>query len=150
MSAEWNPRFFAAPPTAGGAHGRDGGGGQGFAGGGGAPRVCLDTRVNVDTLIDMQRVYAWDEAKRQQNLSKHRLDFLDADLVLESPYRLEVDSERSGERRRQAFAYVFEVLTVLTVVYLPGDTLRIISFRPANRREREKYHEWLEIDREVE
>jgi uncharacterized DUF497 family protein len=45
---------------------------------------------------------------------------------------------------------VFEVLTVLTVVYLPGDTLRIISFRPANRREREKYHEWLEIDREVE
>jgi len=112
--------------------------------------VFLDTRVNVDTLIDMERVYAWDEAKRQQNLSKHGLDFLDADLVLESPYRLEVDSERSGERRRQAFAYVFEVLTVLTVVYLPGDTLRIISFRPANRREREKYHEWLEIDREVE
>jgi uncharacterized DUF497 family protein len=45
---------------------------------------------------------------------------------------------------------VFEVLTVLTVVYLPGDTLRIISFRPANRREREIYHEWLEIDGEVE
>ncbi|WP_410343133.1 BrnT family toxin [Thioalkalivibrio sp.] len=112
--------------------------------------VFLHTRVNVDTLIDMERVYAWDEAKRQQNLSKHGLDFLDADLVLESPYRLEVDSERSGERRRQAFAYVSEVLTVLTVVYLPGDTLRIISFRPANRREREKYHEWLEIDREVE
>lgn len=61
-----------------------------------------------------------------------------------------MDSERRGERRRQAFAYVFEVLTVLTVVYLPGDTLRIISFRPANRHEREKYHEWLEIDGEVE
>jgi uncharacterized DUF497 family protein len=52
----------------------------------------------------MGQVYSWDEGKRQQNLSKHGLDFLDADLVLESPYRLEIDSERSGERRRQAFA----------------------------------------------
>ncbi len=98
----------------------------------------------------MEPVYSWDEGKRQQNLSKHGLDFLDADLVLESPYRLEIDSERSGERRRQVFAYVFEVLMVLAVVYLPGDTLRIISFRPANRREREMYHEWLEMDGEVE
>jgi uncharacterized DUF497 family protein len=36
------------------------------------------------------------------------------------------------------------------LVYLPADTLRIISFRPANRREREMVHEWLEIDGEVE
>ena len=84
---------------------------QGFAGGRGVQTVLLDNRISVDTLIDMGQVYSWDEAKRQQNLSKHGLDFLDADLVLESPYRLEVDSERSGERRRQAFAYVFEVLT---------------------------------------
>ena len=34
-----------------------------------------------------------------------------------------------------------EDVKVLTVVYLPGDMLRIISFRLANRREREKYHE---------
>jgi uncharacterized DUF497 family protein len=59
--------------------------------------VFLDMMVNVDTLIGMGQVYSWNEAKRQQNLSKHGLDFLDADLVLESPYRLEVDSERSGE-----------------------------------------------------
>lgn len=67
----------------------------------------------------MLTAYAWDEAKRQSNLEKHRLDFLDADLVLESEFRLEVETIRNGEHRRQAFAYVFEMLKVLTVVYLP-------------------------------
>jgi len=34
----------------------------------------------------------WDEAKRQANLYKHGLDFTDAVMVFESPYRLDVDS----------------------------------------------------------
>jgi len=34
----------------------------------------------------------WDETKRQANLDKHGLDFLDAVMVLESPYRLDVES----------------------------------------------------------
>jgi len=41
---------------------------------------------------------------------------------------------------------VFGHLTVLTVVYLPGETPHIISFRPAKRSEREVYHDWLEND----
>lgn len=69
-----------------------------------------------------------------------------AGLVLESPYRMEIDTERNGEHRKQAFAYVFDILTVLTVVYQPGEVSRIISFRPAKRREREAYHDWLVND----
>jgi uncharacterized DUF497 family protein len=39
------------------------------------------------------------------------------------------------------------VLTVLTLVFLPGeDGHRIISFRRANRTEREVYYDWLEKD----
>lgn len=94
----------------------------------------------------MRSKYAWKERKRESNLEKHRLDFNDADFVIESPYRLDVESFRNGELRQQSFAYVFEVLTVLTVVYLPGETPHIISFRPANRSEREVYHDWLEND----
>ncbi len=90
--------------------------------------------------------YVWHEAKRQANLAKHGLDFVDADMVLANPLRLEVESLRNGERRRQTFAYVFEALTVLTVVYLPGRPARIIRFRPARRSERKAYHEWLETD----
>lgn len=89
----------------------------------------------------------WDEAKRQANLDKHGLDFVDAVMVLESPYRLDVESVRSSEQRIQSFAYVFDVLAVLTVVHTAReDALRIVSFRPASEEERSTYHGWLEED----
>ncbi|MDR0479543.1 MAG: BrnT family toxin [Burkholderiaceae bacterium] len=90
-------------------------------------------------------LYEWDEAKRVVNLQKHGLDFLDVDLVLESPYVRIVDSPRGSQMRQQAFAYVFERLHVLTVVFVPGDNhCRVISFRPAKRKEKDSYYEWLE------
>jgi uncharacterized DUF497 family protein len=86
----------------------------------------------------------WDKTKRLINLEKHLLDFADAGLVLSNRYRLEFESIRNGEVRRQAFAYVAEVLTVLTVIWVPGEKRRVISFRRAHKNEREAYHAWLE------
>lgn len=95
--------------------------------------------------VDMRIV--WDVAKWQSNLDKHGLDFVDAVAVLDSPYRLDVSSVRGGEPRTQSFAYVFDVLAVLTVVHVTRDeTLRIVSFRPASEEERRAYHDWLEND----
>ncbi|MBK7674685.1 MAG: BrnT family toxin [Candidatus Accumulibacter sp.] len=95
----------------------------------------------------MSTYLRWDDAKRQANLDKHGLDFADAPMVLESPYRLDVESVRGGEPRMQSFAYVFDVLAVLTVVHTTRDNaLRIVSFRPASEEERSAYHEWLEED----
>jgi hypothetical protein len=89
----------------------------------------------------------WDESKRELNLDKHGLDFVDAVVVLESKYRLDVESVRAGEHRTQSFAYVFDVLAVLTVVHVAReDALRIVSFRPASEVERSAYHGWLEND----
>ena len=89
----------------------------------------------------------WDEAKGQANLGKHGLDFVDAVWVLESSYRLDVDSVRGGEPRTQSFAYVFDVLAVLTVVHAArGGALRIISFGAASEEERSAYYGWLEND----
>lgn len=86
-------------------------------------------------------------AKRKENLRKHGLDFVDAPVVLESRYRLDVPVVRKGEARIQSLAYVFEVLTVLSVAHVEkGDVARIISFRHASVLEREVYHEWLEND----
>jgi hypothetical protein len=48
----------------------------------------------------------WDETKRQANLAKHGLDFANADLVLESPYRLDIPVVRGGEAWIQSFSYV--------------------------------------------
>ncbi|NMG17711.1 BrnT family toxin [Aromatoleum bremense] len=85
----------------------------------------------------------WDEAKRQANLNKHGLVFVDAVMVPESPYRLDVESARSSEQRIQSF----DVLAVLTVVHtVREDALRIVSFRPASEEERSAYHGWLEED----
>ena len=89
----------------------------------------------------------WDDNKRLANLGKHQLDFIDAVLVLGSAYRLDVDRQSKGELRILSFAYVFDVLAVLTVVHTArGDIQRVISFRPASDEERQTYHEWLEHD----
>nr|HRL97186.1 BrnT family toxin [Comamonas denitrificans] len=46
-------------------------------------------------------IYEWDEAKRLANLKKHGIDFLDADLVMESELVWIVDSSRNSEPRYQ-------------------------------------------------
>ncbi len=94
----------------------------------------------------MKSRFIWNEQKRSHNLDKHHLDFADAGLVLDSPFRLDVGSIRNNEARTQSFAYVFDRLAVLTVVHLPGTQPHIISFRTASEEEREVYHEWLEND----
>jgi uncharacterized DUF497 family protein len=92
-------------------------------------------------------IYEWDEAKRAANLEKHGLDFVRADWVLESPFVRIIDSPRGGQKRQQAIAYVFDALMVLSVVFVPGEErCRIVSFRPAKRKERETYYAWLEKD----
>lgn len=86
----------------------------------------------------------WDEAKRRANLRKHGLDFVDAGMVLESRYRLDVNVVRNGEARVQSFSYVMGRLQVLTVVHLDRDgTIRIVSYRPASELESEVYYDWI-------
>lgn len=94
----------------------------------------------------MATKFTWNDAKRELNLSKHQLDFADAEMVLGNPYRLDVVSVRNVQEREQSFAFVFERLAVLTVVHIPGEQPHIISFRPASQLEREICHEWLEND----
>ncbi len=80
-------------------------------------------------------------------MKKHGLDFIDADMVLDNPYRLVIPVTRNNENRIQSIAYVFEVLVVLTVVHIErSEGMRIISFRPASAKEKSGYYEWLEND----
>jgi len=95
----------------------------------------------------MEGQLIWDEAKRENNLAKHGLDFADAWWVLDSLYRLEIEGLRGSEPRFQSFSYVAEVMAVLTVVHTTRDgAIRIISFRPASGEECEAYYEWLESE----
>jgi len=95
----------------------------------------------------MDTKLTWDEAKRQQNLAKHGLDFADAGWVLQSRYRLDIAVIRNGEERTQSISYVMERLTVLSLVHLERDeTVRVVSFRYASQTESEVYHAWIEDD----
>ena len=78
------------------------------------------------------------------NLEKHGLDFSDAALVYESPYRYDLQVTVKGEQRIAAFAYVFDLLAVLVLVVTErGEIIRCISYRHAGDKEKEFYHEWL-------
>ena len=92
----------------------------------------------------MESGLIWDESKRQANLQKHGLDFADANEVLESRYRLDIEVMQGNEFRIQSISYALGFLAVLTVVHTQRvKATRIISFRRASTKEREAYSVWL-------
>lgn len=93
----------------------------------------------------MELPIIWDEGRRQANISKHGFDFMDAGRLLNRSYRLDVELKKHGQKWTRSFAYVFDVLAVLTLVHpLSERTLQVMSFRPASEEEKEAYHYWLE------
>ena len=82
--------------------------------------------------------YEWDEAKRQDNLAKHRgVDFSDMD-AFEWETAVISSSPRHGEARYVALGYIGDRLHC--VVYtVRGDKCRIISLRKANSKEERQY-----------
>ena len=87
-------------------------------------------------------MYIWDEAKREVNLEKHGLDFADAWMIYENPDKYTLESSRPEERRWLDLALVEVKGRVLVLVYTErGKDIRVISFRYANRKEREFYEQ---------
>jgi uncharacterized DUF497 family protein len=87
-------------------------------------------------------VFVWDERKREANLIKHKLDFDDAHLVFEDRDVFVEDLPYEREHRYSAIAVVKLFRAYVTVIFTPrGQDIRIISFRPASREERERYEQ---------
>lgn len=87
-------------------------------------------------------VLVWDEAKRKSNLEKHGLDFKDAHFVYDDPDKLTYDSSRLGERRMLDLAFAIVKGKLLALIYTErGNDIRVISFRPVSREEREQYEQ---------
>jgi len=85
--------------------------------------------------------YEWDEAKREANLVKHGVDFMDALEVFADPLRVERVNQRReyAEERREVVGMVRDQM--LFVVYtLRGEVRRLISARRASRNERRAYY----------
>ena len=85
-----------------------------------------------------------DETKDGSNLNKHGLNFGDATEIFSSMRVTTVDNRKDyGEIRKITIGRIDNRICV--VVYSERDeTIRIISARKANARERRKYDEFIE------
>lgn len=87
-------------------------------------------------------VFEWDTAKSRENRRRHRVSFEEATQAFHDPLSLTVedpDHSTSVERR-----YILMGMTargrLVAVSHTERDTrIRLISARPATRREREQY-----------
>lgn len=89
-------------------------------------------------------IFEWDENKRLRNLDKHSIDFQDAELFFESNPICFKDSRKDyGEERFVAFGTI-EGRVIITAYTYREDTIRIISMRKANARERRLYEHTIQ------
>jgi hypothetical protein len=87
--------------------------------------------------------FKWDERKAKSNLAKHGVSFADASTVFGDPRSLTIpDPAHSQVEERAIILGQARQHKLLVVVYTErGDNIRIISVRPASRRERKTYEE---------
>jgi len=83
--------------------------------------------------------YEWDEKKRVANLARHNVDFSTA-ADFEWNTALETIDKRFdyAEERWVALGYIGKRLHVLIYTFR-AETIRLISLRRANKREKEYY-----------
>jgi len=88
--------------------------------------------------------YEWDEPKRQSNFATRGLDFGNASgFDWETALTLEDDRQDYGETRYIAYGLLENRLTVLVYTFREM-TVRIISWRKANVREKKHYDEQIQ------
>lgn len=93
--------------------------------------------------------FEWDDRKARENRRKHRISFEEAITAFDDPFALlapDPAHSTSTERRQWLIgAADHGVLVVVFTVRLSGNVHRIISARPASRKERKRYEEYKGI-----
>jgi uncharacterized DUF497 family protein len=87
--------------------------------------------------------FAWDPNKAAKNRKKHGVDFREAATVFDDTLSTTFpDPDHSVGELRFLTIGMSKLLRILVVAHTEvGDTMRIISARPATRRERRFYEE---------
>jgi uncharacterized DUF497 family protein len=87
--------------------------------------------------------FEWDANKAQSNLAKHKVNFEAAATVFGDPRSVTIpDPAHSQSENRFIILGRSHDGKLLVVVHTErGDNMRIISARPASRRERKQYEE---------
>ena len=89
--------------------------------------------------------FEWDEAKNQANIRKHGVSFETARRIFESSVLTWHDDRRDyGEDRYISIGRVGWVARIVVAHTRRGGRTRLISARPASRKERKAYHERIQ------
>lgn len=89
-------------------------------------------------------LFEWDEAKNQANIDKHGIGFLRAQQIFDGPVVSWVASQMLGKEARLMSDGLLGNTLLLAVVHTDrSGVTRIISARPASRKERERYDQAL-------
>ena len=84
--------------------------------------------------------FIWDEPKRQSNLKKHGLDFVDAAKVFDGTLVLFEDQRENYGEQRMIGIGLLDYLIVLIVHVELDESIRIISMRKADSDETDLYY----------
>lgn len=89
--------------------------------------------------------FDWDDRKAASNLRKHRISFELSITAFDDPYALiaaDPGHSTTGEERQWLIGESdVGVLVVVFTIRHPGNVHRVISARPAGRKERHRYEE---------
>ena len=94
----------------------------------------------------MPVTFEWDSRKARSNLVKHGVAFEEASTIFGDPLSLTI-SDPDHSLREERYITVGKAFTgkLLVVVHTErGNNIRIISARPASRRERKFYEKVIE------
>ena len=85
--------------------------------------------------------FIWDETKRKSNISKHRLDFADAEKVFSGvSFAFEDKRFAYGEQRFITIGMLNDLIVVIAHTEI-DEEVRIISMRKATKNEQKIYFE---------
>jgi uncharacterized protein len=85
--------------------------------------------------------FEWDESKAKSNAEKHGLTFEEAVTVFADPYLLFTEDTKhsEGEEREWAIGEVENGSIAVVIFTMRDENIRIISARPATKREIKEY-----------
>ncbi len=90
----------------------------------------------------MKIQFEWDPSKAKSNLRKHGVRFDEAGTVFDDPLAVIFDDELHSEDQHREIIIGHSTtnrLMLVCFVQMSDNSVRIISARPATRREREDY-----------
>ncbi|MCB9991908.1 MAG: BrnT family toxin [Rhodospirillales bacterium] len=88
--------------------------------------------------------FEWDKNKEKQNIAKHGIEFSMAKRIFDGPVLTRIDNRKNYGETRYVSIGLIDNIAVLAVTHTDrnGKT-RLISARPASRRERMAYYEQI-------